>query len=45
MATPNKRLTPLTKLKRKGHITDPEVIKIKIQDYYHNLYKETNMET
>jgi len=34
--------TPLTKLKRKGHISlIQKLSRLKIQDYYQNLYKET----
>uniref|UniRef100_A0A0V0IB11 Putative ovule protein n=1 Tax=Solanum chacoense TaxID=4108 RepID=A0A0V0IB11_SOLCH len=42
MATTHKRCNTIDKIEEGGtYITDPEVIKIKIQDYYQNLYKET----
>ncbi|WMV47534.1 hypothetical protein MTR67_040919 [Solanum verrucosum] len=42
MATTHKRCNTIDKIEEEGtYITDPEVIKIKIQDYYQNLYKET----
>ncbi|WMV19989.1 hypothetical protein MTR67_013374 [Solanum verrucosum] len=42
MATTHKGCNTIDKIEEGGtYITDPEVIKIKIQDYYQNLYKET----